>query len=54
MAKTALQLNRFIKLQYIPLCMENFAKLVQKPCKVHFYDTKEFYSLWLISIGLYK
>jgi hypothetical protein len=44
MAKITLILNSFQKLQYILLCMKYVTKLVQKPCKVHFYNTKELHS----------
>lgn len=32
--------------------MENFAKLVLIPCKLYFYETKEFSSLWFTNISL--
>jgi hypothetical protein len=34
--------------------MENFAKLVLIPCKLYFYETKRFPSLWLTNISLSK
>ena len=54
MSKIVPRLNIFRKLPYIPLCMENFAKLVLIPCKSYFYETKRFPSLWLTNISLFK
>ena len=54
MLKIVPRLNIFRKLPYIPLCIEIFAKVVLIPCKLYFYETKEFPRLWFTNINLSK
>ena len=54
MSKIVPRLNILRKLPYIPLCMENFAKLVLFSSKLYFYVTTKFTSLCLTNISLSK
>ena len=54
MSKIVPRLSTFRKLPYIPLCMKTIAKLVLKSCKLYFYETRSFPSLYLTNISLLK